>query len=112
VNADIVHYIVEGVMSGVLAYIAFRKAPGERAKDESTAIKEYAQGARIKGEENLRLEGVIRDLEARLNIVERKRYRITMEFEVGDPPVPGEVLIEPVIPHANPVQIPMRKKKV
>ena len=121
-NPDILHYVIEGVISAFLVFLAFRRAPGERAKDNSGALKDYAESARIAGEE-ARLareetrqarEETIRakeELEKRMGILERKRYRCIVDFEIGDPPIPGEVIIIPVIPDPKTVQPPIRHGK-
>jgi hypothetical protein len=78
-------------------YLAIRKAGPERQTLDATTAAQYAQAAKLKGEENTKLEEEINKLEARLVLVERKKFRVVMEFTIGDPPELGKVTIEPII---------------
>jgi hypothetical protein len=103
-TSDILQWLSTFVIACVLAYLAFRKAAPERSALEATTAAQYAQAAKLKGEENTKLEAEIQALENRLSIVERKRYRVTIEFEIGDPPEIGAVKIEPVLVCDVPVE--------
>jgi hypothetical protein len=97
-NQDTIQWIVNIILGVMLAYLSFRKAPAERLSLNGSAAKSYAEAAQIQRAENQKLEEVIANLEHRMLMVEQKKYRITMEFEIGDPPTMGVVTIEPVIP--------------
>jgi hypothetical protein len=94
------------VLSGILVWIALRKVPSERASADGSAAGSYAAAAKLAAEESLKKSGIITDLEHRLEILERKKYRVLVEFEIGDPPQVGAVKVEPVIP-----PLPPRPKK-
>jgi hypothetical protein len=96
-NSDLLQWFSTFIIACILAYLAFRKAAPERTALEATTAAQYAQAAKLKGEENTKLEAEIKALEDRLNIIERKRYRVTVEFEIGDPPQVGSVKIEPIL---------------
>jgi hypothetical protein len=99
-NIDVNIFVLIGqlVVSALLVWVAIRKAPVERQTLDATTAAQYAQAAKLKGEENARLEEDMKKLELRLELVERKKYRITMDFEIGDPPELGKVIIEPILP--------------
>ena len=96
-NPDILHYLIEGVISAFLLFLAFRRAPGERSRDNSASLHDNAEAARIAWEEARLVREKNVELERRLTVVERKRFRCTMDFEIGDPPTVGTVKIEPCI---------------
>lgn len=100
------------ILSGILVYVALRKAPAERQTFDATAAAQYAQAAKTKGEENERLQTEIEELNARLLIVERKKYRVISEFTIGDPPEIGKTTIEPIIdlPPEIIAKLPRRKR--
>ena len=124
-STDFWHYLIEGAISACLVFLAFRRAPGERTKDNSGALKDYAETARIAGEEarvarsdasSARQETnetkqKMFEMERRLTVVERKRFRCVIDFEIGDPPTVGEVKIEPIIPPEESVQPAPKRKK-
>lgn len=110
-SQDLLQWIVNIVLGALVVYLSFRKAPAERRSLNGDATKSYAEAARLKGEENLRLEQEISELEKRLEIVERKKYRIMMEFEIGDPPSIGVVKIEPIVP-VEPTTRPRKKSTI
>lgn len=100
------------ILSGILVYVALRKAPVERTTFDAQASAQYAMAAKTKQEENDRLQSEIEELTARLEIVERKKYRVILEFTIGDPPEMGKVLIEPIIDlKAEPPTKPIRRKR-
>ena len=109
-STDIWHYLIEGAISACLVFLAFRRAPGERTKDNSSSLKDYIETARMAGEEIRQEREQRQELERRLAVVEKKRYRINMEFEVGDPPTVGVVKIEPIIPEGISSVQPAPKK--
>jgi hypothetical protein len=96
-DVNIIVLVGQLVLSGFLVWLAFKKAPAERASYNGASIKSYAEAARIKGEENLKLEEEILQLNHRLDIVERKKYKIAIEFTLGDTPEIGKVIIEPIV---------------
>lgn len=96
-TGDLLQWIMTAFTGMGLLYLAFRKAQPERESYSASAAAQYAQAAKLKGEENTKLENEIRALEARLQIIERKKYRVVMEFTVGDPPEVGKVMIEPIV---------------
>jgi hypothetical protein len=96
-----------------LFVLAVIKSPGERLSLSSGAVKAYAEAAQMAQEDakEAREEAKAandraKELEGRVLIVERKRYRVTVEFEIGDPANSGIVKIEPVIPD---VSLPVTK---
>jgi hypothetical protein len=97
-DVNIIVLLGQLLVSGILVWVALRKAPSERATLDATTAAQYAQAAKIKGEENANLQKEVEDLAQRLELVERKKYRIVMEFTIGDPPELGKVVIEPIIP--------------
>jgi hypothetical protein len=92
--SDILQWFSTFIIAVVLAYLAFRKAPVERQSYDASAAAQYAMAAKTKGEENDRLEKEIDELR---QMFERKRYRVIIEFTIGDPPEPGKVVIEPIL---------------
>lgn len=86
------------LLSGLLVWVAFRKAPAERSSLDGSGMKSYAEAAKMKGEEVLRLEKQNDEHEKRIRLLETKRYRVVVEFEVGDPSNTGTVKVEPVVP--------------
>jgi hypothetical protein len=90
------------LVSGLLVWVALRKAPAEKQSFDATSIARYAEAAKLKAEENERLETELEEIRNRLTTVERKKYRIISEFTIGDPPEMGKVLIEPIIPEIIP----------
>ena len=97
-DVNIIVLVGQLLVSGILVWVALRKAPAERATLDATTAAQYAQAARLKGEENKELEKELEEIRTRLLMVEKKRYRIVSEFTIGDPPEIGKVLIEPIIP--------------
>lgn len=84
-------------------WLALRKAPSERTSLNGTAAKAYAEAAKIAGERLQEAEDrydkaseKIDELEARLACLERKKFRVTVNFTLGDPPEVGQVILEPV----------------
>jgi hypothetical protein len=108
-TSDLLQWFSTFVIACVLAYLAFRKAAPERTALEATTAAQYAQAAKLKGEENAKLEAEIHALEQRLQVVERKKYRVILEFTIGDPPEMGKVVIEPIVD--LPIIPLMRKRK-
>lgn len=96
-TSDVLPWITQGIMGAVLLYLALRKAPAERQTLDATTAAQYAQAAKLKGEENAKLEDEITDLQKRLELVERKKYRVILDFTIGDPPELGKVTIEPLV---------------
>jgi hypothetical protein len=98
-NVDINALVLIGqlVLTAVVVWLASRKAPVERQSLEASTAAQYAVAAKNKAEENERLESEIQSLTHRLEVVEKKKYRIIMEFTIGDPPEMGKVTIEPLI---------------
>jgi len=94
-TTDVLPWITQGIMGAVLLYLAFRKAPIERQTLDATTTAQYAQAAKLKGEENARLEGEINELQKRLDAIERKRFKVCIEFITGDPP---EVVRAEIVP--------------
>jgi hypothetical protein len=97
-DVNIIVLLGQLLVSGILLWVALRKAPAERATLDATTAAQYAQAAKLKGEENANLQKEVEDLAHRLELVERKKYRIVMEFTIGDPPELGKVVIEPILP--------------
>jgi hypothetical protein len=97
IDTGLIAIIGNILLTGALVWVALRKAPIERQTMDATTTAQYAQAAKLKGEENVKLEEEIRKLEERLELVERKKYRIIMEFTIGDPPELGKVTIEPLL---------------
>jgi hypothetical protein len=90
--------------------------PAENRSLNGSSSLSYAQAAQIKGEENVKLEKRVAELEQidiererRITLLEVKRYRVTVEFEIGDPANTGIVKIEPVIPEIK--TLPLKKTR-
>ena len=98
---DILQWISQGVLAALLVYLAFRKAPSERSSLNGNAAKSYAEVARMAGEDRLKLEQEIDkiklDYDRRIAILEHKKYRVLVEFEIADPPTVGSVRVEPIV---------------
>lgn len=110
-NVNALVLIAQVIISGVLLYVSLKKAPVERTTFDASASAQYAMAAKTKQEENDRLQTEIEELTARLEIVERKKYRVILEFTIGDPPEMGKVLIEPIIDlKIEPPTKPIRRK--
>jgi hypothetical protein len=88
-------------------YLSTRKAPMERSSLDAAASKSYQEAARMAGEDKLKLEQelhaqeiqhdiAIAELREELHILNSRKYRVTVEFTIGNPPEPGRVTIEPI----------------
>jgi hypothetical protein len=99
-NLDINVTVLVGqfILAAILVWVSLRKAPSEKMNLDGSAAEAFANAAKIKAEENAKLETEIAELETRLEMVERKKYRVVMEFTIGDPPEIGKITIEPMIP--------------
>jgi predicted signal transduction protein with EAL and GGDEF domain len=106
--SDILQWFSTFVIAVVLAYLAFRKAPVERQSYDASAAAQYAMAAKTKSEENDRLQSEIDELR---QLFTRKKYRVTLEFTIGDPPEPGKVIIEPIIDPPLPITRPIQKRR-
>jgi hypothetical protein len=100
-------WITQAIMGAFLIYTALKKAPAEKTNLDSGTVKNFADAARMKAEENKQLQAELDDLNSRLLLVERKKFKIIMEFTIGDPPEMGKVTIEPII-----ALTPMEKSKI
>jgi hypothetical protein len=96
--SDILQWLSTFIIAAGLAYLAFKKAPYERGSLNGGTTKSYAEAAKIAMDMNRESTKRIEELEARLEVVENKRYRITIDFTIGDPPSVGVVRIEPMLP--------------
>jgi hypothetical protein len=115
-SETLILYIVQALTAVGLLYLAFRKAPSERTNLNGNTVKNYADAAKIAGEMSSKYAFEIQEVEARmeererihqkemddvklrLTIQEKKEYRITIDFTMGDKPRVGTVVIEPIIP--------------
>jgi hypothetical protein len=97
VDVNIAVLVGQFVLAAVLVWIAFRKAPKERMTLDATTAAQYAQAAKLKGEENAALIKHVETLEARLDAVEHKKFKVCIEFLTGDPPEVLRAEIAPVI---------------
>ena len=102
-NVNIAVLVGQFILAGVLVWLAIRKAPAERQTLDATTAAQYAQAAKLKGEENQKLEDELSELEHRLELVERKKYRVVLDFTIGDPPEVGKVTIEPLVDMTPPI---------
>lgn len=100
-NINALVLVAQVIISGFLLYISFRKAPVERQSYDASTAAQYAQAAKLKQEENDKLESYNDRLEAEMEdlrkSIARKRYRVTVEFTIGDRPEPGKVTVEPIL---------------
>lgn len=96
-NWDIIQWVVMAILAAGGFYLALRKAPAERETLTASAAASYAQAAKLKQEENSSLQKEIDALNARLELVENKKYRVVMEFTIGKEPEVGKVIIEPIL---------------
>ena len=94
------------LLTGFMVYIALRKAPAERMGIDASAAAQYATAAKIKGEENAKLELELDELRARLDNIENKRFKVCIEFITGDPPEMLKAEIVQVMPGADPINLP------
>jgi hypothetical protein len=85
------------ILSAILVYVALRKAPVERDSYSASTAAQYAQAAKLKGEENAQLQNELDDLTKRLDILERKKYQIILDFTIGEPPEINRAAILPLI---------------
>lgn len=95
--ATVFNYIVQAILGAGILWVAFKKAPAERSSSDASASNDYAQAAKLAAERANGLESEIEELRHEVELVKAKKYRITLEFTVGDPPIPGYVKIEPII---------------
>ena len=109
IDVNVVVLIGQLVLATVLAFIAWKKAPRERTVMDATTANQYAQAAKTKGEENAQLVVHVASLESRLEAVENKRYKISIEFITGDPP---EVLKAEVAQILLPIMPKLQKVKM
>jgi hypothetical protein len=112
--SDIAQWFV--ILSAIGGFwLAFRKNGSERLSLYGIGSNNLAQANEIQGQTIFKLTKEVQELKmvnsgfiSRLEVLERKKYRITIEFEIGDPPQMGAVNIEPIID--EPVTRPMMKK--
>lgn len=98
--SDIAQWLTIAIAIGYF-WIALRNQGSERHSKYGIGDKSMAEANAIQGDRILELTKEVKDLKTefagRLNVLERKKFRITMDFEIGDPPKMGVVLIEPII---------------
>jgi len=86
------------VISGIgFLWIALRKYGSEISSLDGSSAKSFAEAAQAYADVNLDLRKEILAMQARIDKVEKKKYRITINFEIGDPPSVGIVTIEPIL---------------
>jgi hypothetical protein len=107
-TADILPWITQGIMGAILLYLAFKKAPVERQTLDATTTAQYASAAKLKAEENAILQKEYDELKDRMDCLEKKKFKICIEFITGEPP---EVLKAEVVPIEMEVPIKMVKHK-
>jgi hypothetical protein len=96
-DVNVVVLVGQVILASILVWIALKKAPRERQSMDATTANQYAQAAKIKGEENASLQREITALVTRLGLqAPGRKYRIIMDFTIGDQPELGKVTIEPV----------------
>lgn len=100
--SDILQWVTTLIIGGFAAYLAFKKAPAEKKSLNGAASADYARAASIADERSSRyaaqvteLENRIENNEIKLKLLEKKSYRITIDFTIGEPPQVGIVTIEP-----------------
>lgn len=107
-DINVVVLIGQLLLTGIIVFLALKKAPVERQGMDAATTASYAQAAKLKGEENAQLVVHINQLETRLEAVENKRYKICIEFLTGDPPevLKAEVaqIILPVVAQLKPTK--------
>lgn len=101
-DINVVVLIGQLILTGIIVFIALKKVPKENAGLDASTTASYAQAAKAKGEENAQLMLHITQLESRLDAVENKHYKISIEFITGEPPevLKAEVaqIILPIVP--------------
>jgi hypothetical protein len=112
IDTGLIAIIGNILLTGALVWVALRKAPIERAAMDATTAVGWANAAKQKLEENKELQSEIDELKNRQSMYERKRYRVTVEFTIGDPPEPGKVIIEPLIDSSAIETRPQEKTKL
>jgi hypothetical protein len=111
-DVNIIVLVGQLILTGVMVYIAMRKAPAERLGIDATTAAGYAQAAKLKQEENAMLQREIDDVRARLDAVENKKYKVCIEFITGDPPEVLKAEIAQVMPGADPINLPKKSVEV
>ena len=98
-NIELIQILVlvgQFVLGGVLVYLSSKRAPSEKNNLDAGGAKAWTEAAAIKAAENLKLEREIQEIKAELETTKNKKYRVIVEFTIGDPPEPGRVTIEPI----------------
>jgi hypothetical protein len=103
-----------GVAGGL--FISLRKAGSEKQSLDASAANNWSLAAQREAERNSKIELENARLEAEMTelrqLFERKRYRVIIEFTIGDPPEPGKVVIEPIIdPPIKSITRPLQQKR-
>jgi hypothetical protein len=88
-EAQIFQYVFDGIVALGLLWIGLRKLGSERASLNGAASESYATAAKIVADDKI-------ELEKRIAALEHKKYRVMVEFEIGDPPSVGVVTVEPI----------------
>jgi hypothetical protein len=118
-NVNVIVLIGQFILAAVLVWIAVKKLPIEHRNLDADAAEKYAQAAKIKGEENDKLEREMEELrqsdrkeiQELRDLVTRKKFRITVVFTVGEPVEPGMVTVEPIFDVPKPDIKDMEKTK-
>ena len=106
-DLNIIVLVGQFILAGLLVWVSLRKAPKELMTLDASTAAQYAQAAKLKGEENTQLLVHVAQLESRLDAVENKRYKICIEFITGEPPevLKAEVaqILLPIVPKFEPI---------
>jgi len=108
-DLNVIVLIGQFILAGLLVWVSLRKAPKELMTLDASTAAQYAQAAKLKGEENATLSANIDKLEARLEAIENKRFKVSIEFITGDPPEVLTAEIAQVMPGEPPINLPNKK---
>lgn len=96
-TTDLIQTILMIITGLGMLYVAMRKVGSEQSSLSGSSAKSFAEAAQTYADENLALRREIKEMEKRIDKVEKKKYRITINFEISDPPSVGVVTIEPIL---------------
>jgi len=94
--------IIIAAAGGILAYVESRS---KRNQQNADASESFMTAADMAGRELVaykkKTDATISEMLKQIAILQHKKYSVYVEFEIGDPPIPGKVEVRPIIPRGD-----------